>query len=96
MQIRNVDVNIAILSGLMDKWLNVMLNGLMGKVSTCWNTGDHAKTLLRQDTSNNDEALLYYVLSHVGAGVNWNHSFLLAKEKLDLGGVAKYKDTNEK
>jgi hypothetical protein len=94
MEIRKVDVNDAIQSGLMNKWLDVMLNGLMGKVSPCWNSGNHGNTLLRDSTSNNDEALLYYVLCHVGAGVNWTNLFELAKDKLEVGGAALYENLN--
>jgi hypothetical protein len=40
---------------------------------------------------NNDEALLYYIMCNVGAGVNWSNSFNQAKEKLDLGDTEGYK-----
>jgi hypothetical protein len=92
MDIRKVPVNEAIRTGLMKKWLYVMLNGFMGKVNGDWNDSAYAKTLLRQATTITDEALLYYVLCHVGAGANWVNTFAKAKAKLDLGGEEKYDD----
>jgi hypothetical protein len=89
MDIRHVTVNEAICSGLMEKWLYVMFNGFMGKVNGDWTECDHTVTLLQQDTST-DEALLYYVLCHVGAGANWVNTFAKAKAKLDLDGEENY------
>jgi hypothetical protein len=89
--IRTVSVNEAIETGLMAWWLDVMLTGFMNKVSKFWMKCDKGKVLLREATTSNDEALLYYVLSNVGAGENWKHSFVLAKREFAVEGKDKFK-----
>jgi hypothetical protein len=85
--IRNISVNDAIESGLMKKWVDIMLNGLMDKVSSAWKQSDHSKVLLSAATTSSDEGLLYYILSFVGAGENWSNTFDKAKELLKEDGA---------
>jgi hypothetical protein len=93
--IRVIPVNEAIQSGLMNRWLDVMLDGLMGKVNSDWQVADHENDLLSEITTSNDKALLYYILCHVGAGRNWSDAFARAKTLLDADGMDKFKDMKQ-
>jgi hypothetical protein len=88
--IRVVAVNEAVLSGLMNWWCNVMLDGLMGKVNSGWHDDVPGKKMLRDVTTSNDEALLYYVLCDVEASNNWSYAFDQAEKLVEEDEMNKF------
>jgi hypothetical protein len=56
---------------------------MMTKVNSGWHRDVPRNKLLREVTTSNDEALLYYVLRYVGAGNNWSYAFDQAKILLE-------------
>jgi hypothetical protein len=90
--IRSIEVNDAVQDGLMQKWLDLMVGGLMSKVSANWKMADPGKDLLSTVTTANDEAFLYYVMSHVGWGENWTPCFAAAGELISQNTTEPYQD----
>jgi hypothetical protein len=90
--IRSDSVNDAVQDGIMQKWFDLMVGGLMSKVSANWKTADHGKALLSHVTTANDEAFLFYVMSHVGSGDNWSPCFAAAGGLISQNTTEPYQD----
>lgn len=76
--IGNIDIIEAISSGLIEKYVTLMLDGFMSHVSDDWDIQGMKSSNLTDCTHHSNESLLYYVLWKVSSLENWNKSFAVA------------------